>query len=1216
MSTTQRPRRGTLAARWGAVPCVAAVLACGAGVRAAWAVRLDFGPEDAEVQPGYTAVTPGTRADAWQPGWVKSAGISSRRARPLAGLTCKPDTPPAGPLFSDFLHGSKEATLRVPVGSTGPYEVLLVTGYADLRTTEIDFDYTFNDGTAGNAYVYPTPGWARAAWYTRRHRVGTPDGVLTLTMTPRAQWSLFALVVIPHPIAAEAQAELASLQRQARLLPDSANYKLQPDPIVPSPGEPTEFTATEREAGAVSFARPWYVPPRANTIPHRAELGKPVRAFATPGETEPLAVSIHPLRDLQALQITCGPLQSKGGRTIPAHAIDVWQVVDVAATAETGVGTSDEVKRIGWRMLPLCVQPVSGPQSVKAGCNARLWLVVRVPPDQASGVYQAQAIVRAGARTVCGVQVGLRVLPYALQRPPNRTVSMYYRQSSKRDREYADLAAHGFNAITLRSYCRYTKAGEPGQVTWDLAPLADDVAQLKRHGMTGTMPWLVGTRLGVWTVSGSRKQFAYTPQKERFVDDFCSQLAAVLAGNKDWPRIALIFNDEPARDWHVALAKTSARIAHKHGLTTFCQANGVTDPEMLNLTDIQLYYPGCVTPIETAKRIHTGGRKFWINTFCLGVPTNLLKEARAWFGLMAWKENADGVSTYSYNAQRATMRNALAPGHCAFLLGDDGRPIPTIAWEAVREGVEDGCYAYVLEQTIAKAANSEKAATRELAASARKVLDSLRNTLIREHKDKSLPVGNLHAFRWQLAWWTLRLKVALGQVPASEIAAAGEVRPSLEGLSLQLAASATSTRGLIGARTVVCGNVRTAPVIDGKLADEAWSGTVPLTLGHAFTDEPVAPERRTLVQVAHDDSHLYVAFRCLDPDLDRMKVLFTEGRDKSVWDEDCVEVFLNPDHHHTLTYQYLVNPAGVVTDVVNRVKQDHLGRWRAQTDKSWNGSMRAATGRETGGWTAELAIAFADLGVARASGSWGFQLAREYGTKGDRTRHRRFYAWTRVHDNFNEPSSLGRLAFASSPLQFEQVLIPDPVTVGENPVSFAVLAGAERNVSAQVQAEARTQDGKLVSTQSMPLELKRGERFRGELSVRLPAADRYAVTLVCRDRDGRALEQVGMPAMTQPPVSLTRDNVVIHDGCLNASMSVAAAGGPGENDLLMELVGSDGVLRLARLPLQAPIQQVDLAVTGLVLPPGDYAVRAQVFAGQRLLARAQEPVFVLPPYIR
>ena len=110
--------------------------------------------------------------------------------------------------------------------------------------------------------------------------------------------------------------------------------------------------------------------------------------------------------------------------------------------------------------------------------------------------------------------------------------------------------------------------------------------------------------------------------------------------------------------------------------------------------------------------------------------------------------------------------------------------------------------------------------------------------------------------------------------------------------------------------------VSAAPVIDGRLDDDVWKGP-PLPLSDWLTYNPLNGDKmaqRTEVHAAYDDRNLYFAFRCIDPEPE--KVRGSLSRRDDMWNDDWVGLSLDSVGNGQSSYDLFVNPLGVQGDVL------------------------------------------------------------------------------------------------------------------------------------------------------------------------------------------------------------------------------------------------------------------------------------------------------------
>ncbi len=176
-------------------------------------------------------------------------------------------------------------------------------------------------------------------------------------------------------------------------------------------------------------------------------------------------------------------------------------------------------------------------------------------------------------------------------------------------------------------------------------------------------------------------------------------------------------------------------------------------------------------------------------------------------------------------------------------------------------------------------------------------------------------------------------------------------------------------------RTHRIARTTTPPRVDGALDDDGWRGALVLEdfglLGGGKTDVDVPGTRAML---AYDADYLYVAFRCDEPQSDRLVVRTTE-HDGQTWTDDCVELFFNPSGDRRRYVQIVINAAGVTADASFDGSPETM-------DLGYESGTEAATRVGNGQWTLEVRIPFSGLPLAGPSTAWTFHLARTRSTAG------------------------------------------------------------------------------------------------------------------------------------------------------------------------------------------------------------------------------------------
>ena len=163
-----------------------------------------------------------------------------------------------------------------------------------------------------------------------------------------------------------------------------------------------------------------------------------------------------------------------------------------------------------------------------------------------------------------------------------------------------------------------------------------------------------------------------------------------------------------------------------------------------------------------------------------------------------------------------------------------------------------------------------------------------------------------------------------------------------------------------------------APLIDGKLEDEAWakvaweSGFI-----QSAPYEGRDPSEKTAFKILYDDKNIYVAVRAFDSQPDKIERRMAR-RDQS--GGDTVSVGLDSLFDHLTAFVFTVNAAGVKADQI--MVNDGVSS-NDEEDMSWDPIWDVATAIESEGWTAEMRIPLSQLKFGtKEEQVWGLQVRR------------------------------------------------------------------------------------------------------------------------------------------------------------------------------------------------------------------------------------------------
>lgn len=207
--------------------------------------------------------------------------------------------------------------------------------------------------------------------------------------------------------------------------------------------------------------------------------------------------------------------------------------------------------------------------------------------------------------------------------------------------------------------------------------------------------------------------------------------------------------------------------------------------------------------------------------------------------------------------------------------------------------------------------------------------------------------------------------------------------------------------------------------LSGKIDDALWQSAPTADLNDALSG---APGRfAATVRGLYDDDHLYFAFACEDD-----YVWGTHGaHDAPIYEEECVEIFINPASAAHQYYEINVSPRNVVFDacILNprtalqpQLEFIGLKEWHVaglRTAVHIEGEINQAG--KARGWSTEFAIPFhALIGAPHASPQPGDQWRVNF-YRIDTPQHAKseLYAWSpTLQPTFHLPWRFGWLCFA------------------------------------------------------------------------------------------------------------------------------------------------------------------------------------------------------------
>ncbi len=597
------------------------------------------------------------------------------------------------------------------------------------------------------------------------------EGRLRIELKGPHGWILNGLVIGQE--GPELAKVVTTLERDIFFLtePELPNWhEVKSEPTNP----PLEWSAAEREKGYVVSPVDYTEPIGPTFVPARTAVGKPLTAFATPGEFEPATFCISSQKDLGHVALERSDfVAEKGKQTVARENVKVG-TVRCWPQRVSGWGGKGE-----YHIVPEIIEaPVGRAAQVAAGQVKQWWLTVHIPADAAPGRYRMSLTVRPEKAEPSVLEWRLLVLPFQLIRPANRHWGTWLesfppvgglRGPERRGRntpaemerlvraDLADYRDHGFD-LAIFNYYFGVKENPDGSFTYDISGLARDLDYWKTLG--ADTPVAIGMEYtcrnleyGLAEPGQEHVPGTFSPKARRAIVGLVKHIHEE-AQRRGWPKLYFYPIDEPGNN------KTANRMLFAENVLGFvhevpgCQtATTLTASDLQrlgDLVDVRIYAYGHYNRNKVTREAQQG-HPFWYydNGMFYG---HSAVGSRVMTGFEFLRSGAEVATAWGFDATQANPYNDFDGGHKDWNVifpGADG-PIPTIYWELCREGVDDCRYVATLQQQMRQAKQQGKI---EAAERAQKVLEPLLDPNAASSEN---PMA-FTRYRWRLAREILNL---------------------------------------------------------------------------------------------------------------------------------------------------------------------------------------------------------------------------------------------------------------------------------------------------------------------------------------------------------------------------------------------------------------------------------------------------------------------------
>lgn len=552
---------------------------------------------------------------------------------------------------------------------------------------------------------------------------------------------------------------------------------------------PCKPTAEHVKWGFIPFSRNPFMHVYAESAPLKNEVANEITLSAARDEYEPVTLSLYPLKDSD-FAVSISDLSGPNGSQIAAKSIDVRVVIPVALRVRKENG----IKLVKW--FPKRLERIQR-ISLKAKKTQTIWLTIHVPKNARGGKYKGVLKLDSNSGTIVNLPINVTVYDFVLQ--PTHGIEYMMRMDQALSRAwgggdkkrnklvlrsarkiYQDMKNHGMTACSPRMDA---KLGVSDDGTFNLFGLIASLRLAKETGLIGPCIWDFEQLINAGKPGKDGPFTSFRPKIDMAnLEKIVKQVNAITEA-EGLPQVVFCPINEPEEEekqehkglTRCDLAVTLLKVVKKAGGRTGCalvQEMFFRSPNKLEpikpLLDIWIVDRNAVSSVTIADCKKHGGefRMYHNGTTMYDDP----ERSRFPYGFYAWATGIRGMGGWTYPCYpNITNIDAWEKDKNTFpksFFESSWEPTPTIAWEAIREGIDDIRYIQTLEKYLCLAPDMSDSNCR----GAKQLLEKLRKEISHTYKDYNVELGvkprwtvdKMAEVRAELAKYTERIISKMG----------------------------------------------------------------------------------------------------------------------------------------------------------------------------------------------------------------------------------------------------------------------------------------------------------------------------------------------------------------------------------------------------------------------------------------------------------------------
>jgi hypothetical protein len=465
------------------------------------------------------------------------------------------------------------------------------------------------------------------------------------------------------------------------------------------------------------------------TKPKEEEISDSIKIVASPGEYEPATFLVYAKENLKGVEIEASDLVGKDAiiskNNVDVKVVKVWYqagqtglkdgrvLVPELLLKDDSIIMADfkkEINVLNFNDVPDgsdFLKPIDIPKDT----TRQFWITVKVPNETKPGLYKSLLRIRPKDDIEDYLELQVDVLPIILE-DPDKIYSIYYNKSftngiERYKAELKDIKEHG---LTGTSIYEGVKVDENGIFDFDGIQVA--LALRKYYGLTrGNIflgfHWDTPLTHQIYRKNGINQDDMNTLGT---LIDYLEEMRV----KQSYPQMWYYGIDEPYTDDKLERCKEIFKILKSRGTKTTTAIPKRQADKLGGLIDMPIYSLPSATAILLHKEKKDPNK---LELFYWHPLENPVVD-RFNFGLFLWISGLDGVVPYAYQGWGGFGTKTPYDDFG----GKRYRPemytyptktgvIPTIQWEAAREGIDDMRYLTTLKKLLDSAENLDGAKT-------------------------------------------------------------------------------------------------------------------------------------------------------------------------------------------------------------------------------------------------------------------------------------------------------------------------------------------------------------------------------------------------------------------------------------------------------------------------------------------------------------------------